>query len=119
MAYLKLDLKNKTIINIDETWLGMSDFTRMKWKPYGAPNTTCKKMIVPRISMILALDSNGGIYLSLLQSNSNSEMFELFFTHFIHMMERKRPGWRKDHIILLDGAGYHNSSTMMQFYEKH
>ena len=87
MAFLKLDLNNKRIINIDETWLGMSDFRRMKWKPYDKSNTIGKKMITPRISMITGLDTNGSIYLSLLQSNSNSEMIELFFTHFIKMME--------------------------------
>ena len=31
MEFLKLDLAKKTIINVDETWLGMSDFRRMKW----------------------------------------------------------------------------------------
>ena len=29
LAFMKIDLREKTIINIDETWLGMSDFRRM------------------------------------------------------------------------------------------
>lgn len=29
--------KGKTILNVDETWLGMSDFRRRKWR---APNST-------------------------------------------------------------------------------
>ena len=30
-AFMKIDLVKKTIINVDETWLGMSDFRRMRW----------------------------------------------------------------------------------------
>ena len=31
MAVLDKDHKSKVYLNIDETWLGMSDFRRMKW----------------------------------------------------------------------------------------
>ncbi len=31
--------KYTTIINVDETWLGMSDFRRMKWRPRGHSNS--------------------------------------------------------------------------------
>ena len=32
MALLDKDHKNRTYVNVDETWLGMSDFRRMKWQ---------------------------------------------------------------------------------------
>ena len=32
LAFLGLDFKAKNVINIDETWLGMSDFRRRHWK---------------------------------------------------------------------------------------
>ena len=115
---MKIDLSKKTVINIDETWLGMSDFRYMKWKAPGKPNSVPKKMIAPRISMILGLDSNGSMIMSLLQCNTNSEMMELFFSHFVKMMDNKRVGWRKDTVILLDGAAYHQSKNMMDFYER-
>ena len=31
LAFLKLDLSKKIIINVDETWIGMADFRRRKW----------------------------------------------------------------------------------------
>ena len=65
-AFLKLDLKEKRIINIDETWLGMSDFRRMKWQYRGKPNSVAKKQIQPRISMIVGLDTNGTVITALL-----------------------------------------------------
>jgi hypothetical protein len=33
-AFLNIDLKAKNVINIDVTWLGMTDFRRQHWKPY-------------------------------------------------------------------------------------
>ena len=55
----------KRIINVDETWLGMEDFRRMKWQLPGETNSLAKKLWTPRISLILAFDNNGESYLSL------------------------------------------------------
>ena len=37
MAFLKIDLSKKVILNVDETWVGMSDFRHTKWQ---LPNST-------------------------------------------------------------------------------
>ena len=42
MKYLEILKSKKTILNIDETWLGMSDFRRMKWRPAGSTNSIAK-----------------------------------------------------------------------------
>ena len=70
-AFMKIDFKKKIIINVDETWLGMSDFRRMRWTFPGEENSVAKKQIAPRISMIAALDSKGKVHTALMQSNSN------------------------------------------------
>ena len=80
LNFLKIDLKKKRVINIDETWLGMSDFRRMKWTRTGKSNSVAKKNLVPRVSMITALDTEGSVMVSLLQANSNSQVMELFYT---------------------------------------
>ena len=49
----------KTILNVDESWLGMSDFRRMKWCPYKDTNSVPILQLQPRISMIVALDTSG------------------------------------------------------------
>ena len=43
IGFLRLDLTKKTIVSCDESWLGMSDFRRMKWSPVGRPNSVAKK----------------------------------------------------------------------------
>ena len=41
-VFLDLDFNKKTIINVDETWLGMSDFRRRKWRFPGTTNSVPK-----------------------------------------------------------------------------
>ena len=78
---------------MDETWLGMSDFRRRKWRPHRHTNSVAHLDIAPRVSMIVACDSLGEVFLSLLQVNSNSQSMELFFKHLIATLDRLRPGW--------------------------
>ena len=118
-AFMKIDLKKKTIINVDETWLGMTDFRRMRWEIPGLPNSVAKKQLTPRISMIAALDTSGGVYMTLMQSNSNSQTMELFYTHLVRMLDDKDKYWRRNTIIMCDGASYHTSEAMRDLYQKH
>ena len=69
--------------------------------------------------MVAGLDSNGSLFISLLQSNSNSQVMKMFFSHFLEHLDEKSPGWRKTTVLLQDGAAYHTSEVMMEFYEKH
>lgn len=62
---IRLLAAGKIIINVDETWLGMSDFRRRKWQTPGSTNSVAQLQMTPRISMIAGLDSRGQIYLSL------------------------------------------------------
>ena len=72
LKFLELLQSKKVIINIDETWLGMMDFRRMKWTPKHSTNSVPQLQLSPRITMILGLDTNGKVYVCLLQQNSNS-----------------------------------------------
>lgn len=73
-----MDFKAKNVINIDETWLGMTDFRRRHWRPYKTNCSIKQKQLLPRISMITGVDKLGNIYLCLTQSNSNKSMMSLF-----------------------------------------
>jgi len=69
LEYLSLLKNKKNFLNIDETWLGMSDFRRRKWQAPGTTNSVGKLAIAPRITMILGIDNFGNIYYSLAQAN--------------------------------------------------
>ena len=72
LRFLELLQGKKVIINIDETWLGMCDFRRMKWRLKHSTNSVPQLPLQPRITMILGLDTTGRVYLSLIQQNSNA-----------------------------------------------
>ena len=59
LKFVELLLQGKRILNIDETWLGMSDFRYMKWQPAESTNAVLKLQLAPRISIITGLDSRG------------------------------------------------------------
>jgi hypothetical protein len=78
LAFLKSDKENRVYLNLDETWLGMSDFRRMKWQAPGTNNSVPAYQMAPRVSMFTALDTLGNVYVSLAQSNSNESMMSLY-----------------------------------------
>ena len=59
--------KTKTrIINVDESWLGMTDFRRRKWSSKDSFDSTPIRLVRPRISIIAAVDNFGDVFVSLL-----------------------------------------------------
>ena len=67
--------------------------------------------------MIVGLDSSGTVYLSLLQANSNGAVMEIYFRALVKKLDAERPGWRKDTVVLLDNASYHNSKPALRIFE--
>ena len=106
MKLINLMFDGKRILNIDQTWLGMSDFRRMKWRAKGTTNSVPQLALLPRISMFLGLDTEGQVYLSLFQANSNTKITELFFHHLVKQLDAERPDWRQETVILVDNAPY-------------
>jgi len=104
LAFMKIDLSKKIILNVDETWLGMSDFRQTKWALPYSTNSIAQLQIVPRITMIAAMDTNGKVFYSLIQANNNSEVMEVFFIHLVKRLDAEREGWRKTHVIMMDNA---------------
>ena len=65
IKFLSMSNKNKIFLNIDETWLDMSDFRRRKWRPKYSTNSNPVFMVWPRISMIIGIDTLGNVYFTL------------------------------------------------------
>ena len=68
--------------------------------------------------MISGLDSRGNIYFSLVQSNCNAKIMELFFAALVKKLDNHKPNWRTTHTIMLDNAAYHTSSQAIDFLRK-
>ena len=118
LEFLKQWQKNKVIINVDETWLGMTDFRRRKWRLPGTSNSVPHLQVVPRVSMIVGLDTSGRVYLSLIQANSNASVMGIFFNALIKKLESERPYWYHNTVLMLDNASYHTSKASFKVFEE-
>jgi hypothetical protein len=114
MALLEAAMTKTRIINIDESWLGMEDFRRMKWQPPLNSNFVGKKLWQPRISLLLALDNYGESYVAVSQSNTNSNTILLFIRGLVKQLNESSRHWRRNTFIYWDGAGYHQSATTLK-----
>ena len=95
----------------------MCDFRRMKWRDPASTNSVAKLQMQPRITMILGLDSNGRVYVSLVQSNSNVKIMEIFFHSLVRVLDKERKDWREDTIILVDNARYHAAAGTLKVFQ--
>ena len=114
LELIKVFQEGKIILNLDETWLGMTDFRRMKWRTKGSTNSVAKKALVPRVSMLVGLDTMGNVYLSLYQSNTNNKLIEILLLALVKKLDQERSAWRKDTVILWDYATYHGSASTLK-----
>jgi len=106
------------ILNIDESWLNETNFTRKMWCPAGAPATVIQRPISHRLALIAALDTEGDIYFSLTQSNTNQQVMLIFLIHLVKQLDQEQPSWKENTILLLDGARYHTGAAVREYLRK-
>ena len=104
----------RRIINVDESWLNGTRFIRRSWVPSDSPGTHTDKQVVPRISLIVALDTDGRIWFALTQANTDSSVMTLFLRYLVRELDRDQPGWQETSTILLDNAAWHTNEVMKQ-----
>ena len=56
------------IINVDESWVAETNLTRKLWVPANAPAIGPLASVTPRLSLIVALDTEGRIWYSMTQA---------------------------------------------------
>ena len=70
--------------------------------------------MVPRISMLIGIDTIGNVYVSLYQSNSNNKLMELVLINLVRKLDQQRKNWRKDTVVFWDNAKYHASKSTLR-----
>ena len=80
------------------------------------PNGVAAKEVRPRISLILASDSLGNLWVSLTQVNTTSKMFTLYIKELVRLLDRERPDWRKNTVMTVDGASYHKTKESFAMF---
>ena len=82
------------------------------WVPAGTPCTITDKQVQPRISVIAALDTDGRIWCSLTQANTDADVMCLFIRSLMKQLDLETPGWQENTTVLLDNASWHVKPEM-------
>ena len=85
------------------------NFTRRKWRRRGNVNTLPDKSVTPRLAMQMAICTDGNLYCSLAQVNTDHEMFCLFISKLAATLTSENRNWRDNTLLLIDGARYQTS----------
>ena len=83
----------RRIINVDESWLNQTRFLRRIWAPTDAAGTFTDKQVAPRLSLIAALDTEGRIWFSLTQANTDTDVMTTFLRYLVRELDRESPSW--------------------------
>ena len=101
--------RNKRIINIDESWISETEYSRRMWCPNKTPCTVTEYSVNARLALIAALDTEGRIYFAVTHANTDSDVILSFLRRLDIMLSVEIPEWKENSIVLLDGAKYHTS----------
>ena len=104
----------RRIINVDQSWLNGTRFIRRIWVPSDSAGTFSDKQVAPRISLISALDTDGNIWFSLTQVNTDSDVMTTFLRYLTRQLDLETPGWQENSTILLDNASWHSNVIMKE-----
>ena len=107
---LEIYNEGKLVINIDESWIPHTDFRRACWGAKRENNSMPDKVMGHKVNMIVAISSDGKVWLALTQCNTDENVMQLFLSRLSPCL-RKSYGnqWKEQIVFLIDGAAYHRS----------
>ena len=76
------------------------------------------KSLSHRTNMIAALDTDGRLYLSLTQFNTDSDVMLMFLSRLANVLSQEDADWRENTYWLLDNAPYHRAGEVKQHFLK-
>ena len=79
--------KDHRVINVDESWINQTRFLRRIWAPSDAAGSVTDKQVAPRISLLVALDTNGKMWCALTQANTDADIMVLFLRHLMRQLD--------------------------------
>ena len=99
MVLLDLMSQGKRILNLDQSPIVECQGLQKGWCPKGEGGYVSGHIVWPRVTMMLAIDSYGNIFYSLLQANANDDTMRLFLYRLIEKLDKQDPQWRKDTVL--------------------
>ena len=110
--------QGKRLINIDETWISEKDFRRKCWRSRNVSNSIGTSAVSPRITFMVAIDTDGSIFFALSQLNTDTDSKRLLLHELCNALDKDRPDWRETSVCFMDNAGYNRDELTMEFIKK-
>ena len=108
---LQIYSQNNLIVNIDETWVPSTDYRRARWNKRGENNSMPDRVMGHRVNMITAISSQGDVWMSLTQCNTDENVMQMFLSHLAKTFTKEFGStWRDNTTFVMDGASYHRSA---------
>lgn len=108
----------KRLINIDESWLSETDLRRKKWRCRGEANSLPSRDFGSRLSLLMAVDTDGNSYQALSHANTDHRTFQLFIWRLTNKLSEEDYHWRQNSVFIMDGASYHKEATTAEILRK-
>ena len=70
------------------------------------------KALSPKVNMIAAIDTDGRLYLSLTQFNTDGDVMLMFLSRLANVLSSEDKDWRENTYLLLDNAAYHRKKEV-------
>lgn len=83
---LELFTEGKHIVNIDESWLSVSDFKSFSWFERGREHSMRDRTLKCKINIIVAVSNRGHSWLAQTYVNTNEQVMQLFITHLAEIL---------------------------------
>ena len=84
---------DKRLINIDESWIDELTPKKKRYFLPGAPSTIATRKMGNHTSVIAAIDTNGNSYFTVLHGNVDSDVFSLFVTWLVKILDVEDVNW--------------------------
>lgn len=65
---------------------------------------------------MLAVSSGEDVFHQFLDDNNNEVSLAAFFILMVEELDGKRPGWREDHVLLLDNSTSHTTNLVRRVF---
>ena len=79
--------QGKRIINVDETWINQKDFRRRCWRKRGVSNSIGVRAVAPRVTFMVALDTDGKVFYCLIQMDTDTDTKRLMLHELCNTLD--------------------------------
>ena len=67
-------------------------------------------MMGHKVNLIAAVSTDGEVYASVVQCNTDTDVYMMFLSRLASVLTQEQPSWRDNTVFVMDGAPYHKSS---------